>query len=178
MRHLNSSWQERRDKFNHDWLKNKYMPALGTFLNLLDDEIKDVEFERSFISEILPQWELHRDEAFALPKDFEEKMSPKALFDYIPLSRLENETKEWLSKLVHALWLTRHPIKQWMFDATASAYEVDAEYILLKKKLREFEDLQSTQALKTMRGEFVTFRKQCQNLARAIEKFPSEVKGI
>ncbi|MBL7204166.1 MAG: hypothetical protein ISS63_07535 [Desulfobacteraceae bacterium] len=178
MYYLIPIWQKRRSEFSHDWLKNKYIPALGTFLNILDQKVEDAEFQMSFLSEVLPQWKSHRDEAFALPREFIEKMSPKVLVDHVPLSFLDDGTKMWLRQLVHGLWVTRYPIKQWVFDAYASAHEVNAAYDLLKKKLKECQNMRAAQALTSIRDEFVAFRKQCQNLARAIEKFPSEVKAI
>ena len=72
-------WQKRRSEFNHDWLKNRFIPALAKWLNLLDDRIEDLSFEHTFVETVLPQWEDHREEALALPRDFEQEMSPRTL---------------------------------------------------------------------------------------------------
>ncbi len=172
------AWQKRRNAFNHDWLKPKLIPALANFLNILDDNLEDVESERSFASSVLPQWESHREEAFALPRDFESEMSPQCLFDLPPLSRCDEHTKQWLRSLMHSLWLTRYPVRQWVADVVACAEEVDATYNQLQEALHECADIQSASALKPFRKQFAEFRKRCQELGEAIAKFPREVRVI
>lgn len=116
------------------------------------------------------------EEAFALPRDFEREMSPQCLFDLPPLSRCDEHTKQWLRSLVHSLWLTRYPVRQWVADVTACAEEVDATYNQLQEALQKCADIQSASALQPCREQFVAFRRQCQNLGEAIAKFPSEVR--
>lgn len=176
MNRMTPTWQKRRSAFNHDWLKNQFMPALAKFQNLLDDRIEDVAFERSFVSSVLSQWESHREEAFALPRDFEREMSPRRLFDHPPLSRCDEQTKQWLRSLVHHLWLTRYPARQWVADATACAEEADAAYNRLQEAVGGCADIQSASALRPFREQFAEFRKRCLNLGVAIGNFLSEVR--
>src|ERR1051326_4473635 len=96
--HPFSSWQKRRSSFNHDWLKNQFMPALAKWLNLLDNKIEDPDFERAFIASVLPKWEQHREEALRLPRDFEQEMSPRRLFECHPLAHHNVHTKQWRSE--------------------------------------------------------------------------------
>jgi hypothetical protein len=172
---MTPEWQKRRTAFNHDWFKSQFIPPLARFINLLDGHIEDIEFGRSFVRCILPQWEAHSQEAFALPADFECQMSPQCLFDHPPLSRCEAGLKGRLKRLVHLLWLARYPVRQWVTDATACAEEVDATYHRLQKTLQSCENLGDASALKPFREQFAEFRKQCLALAKAIEKFPGEV---
>ncbi len=53
---------ERLDQvdFNHNWLKNRYLPALYRFLNLLRDEIEDPEFGTLFLTTHFRAWEHDR----------------------------------------------------------------------------------------------------------------------
>ena len=169
------TWQKRRSAFNHDWLKNSYIVALGSFLNLLDNKIEDADLEHSFIPSILPQWEFHRAEAFALPRDFERQMSPQNLFDRIPLSRCDENAKEWLGNLIHAVWLTRYPVRCWVADVTTCAEDVDIAYDNLREALKFCSDVESALILRRYRKQFVALRERCQKLAAAIENFPNEV---
>lgn len=170
-------WQKRRSEFNHDWLKNRFMSALASWINLLDDRIEDAALEDSFVTFTLSEWEFHRQEAVALPGDFEREMSPSSLFDLQPLSQCDNNTKQWLGELAHYLWLTRNPVDEWVANATERAKDVDAVYTRLQAALKDCTDVRSAEALRPLRNRFVEFRERCQELARAIEKFPSEVKA-
>lgn len=171
-------WQKRRSAFNHDWLKNRYMPALAKYLNLLDDRVEDREFERSFVSNILPEWQENLDEARALVLDFEQEMSPRRLFESPPLSRSDEDTRRWVGELVHALWLRRCPVKQWVSEAVEATERADAAYRNLRDLLRASADTRSAQAMIPYRAQFAEFRARCQGVANAVSKFPSEVKVV
>jgi hypothetical protein len=169
-------WHKRRSEFNHDWLKNRYMPALAKFLNLLDDKVEDEDFERAFVSSIFPEWEAHQEEVMCILRDFESEMSPKTLFCQPPLSKCDEQTKQWLGDLVHSLWLAKYPIKQWIEKAIMAANRVDMTYHHTVKTLESCTDTQSAQTLRRFYSMFDGYRRDCQELAIAIEKFPSEVK--
>jgi hypothetical protein len=178
MRNVTSQWQRRRSAFNHDWLKNRYMPALAKYLNLLDGRLEDPAFERSFVSNILPEWVEHCDEAFALARDFEGEISPRRLFDSLPLSRCDEATKEWMGKLIHGLWLKRNPVKQWIIQAVEATERAESAYQTLRACLENCADARLADATRSHRLVFAAFRARCQDLANAISIFPSEVKVI
>jgi hypothetical protein len=168
-------WQTRRSTFNHDWLKNRFIPALARFMNLLDDLVEDSEFERSFTTRILLEWEEHRSEALSLCLDFEREMSPRVLLDSPPLSYCDDETRQWLGNVIHALWLARYPVRDWIAEASASVSEADAAYDLLHSELIKFMYTQSVCTLYPLRQLFADFLRKCRKLANSIERFPSEV---
>ncbi len=170
-------WQKRRSDFNHDWLKNRYIPALAKWLNLLDDLIEDAASEAVFVTTVLSQWEDRRDEALALSRDFEVKMSPARLFDSVDWLRRRGD-EEWLRELVHELWLTRYPVRQWMADASANAVRADAAYQRLQAGLRECKEIRSAVVLRHLRPQFAEFRDCCQSVAQAVGRFSSEVRVV
>ena len=171
-------WQKRRAAFNHDWLENQYLPALAKWMNLLDGRVEDVQVEHNFVPDVLVQWEGRREEALALPDDFEEQMSPRQLFEEEPLLHCDAETKDWLGDLVHQLWLTRYPVKECISQASEQARETDRAYQQLQEALTKCDNVRSAEALHPFRDEFATFRDQCQGLAEAIEQFSSEIKVV
>lgn len=173
---LSPVWQKRRTAFNHDWLKNQFMPALAKWVNLLDDKIEDREFETLFLQWFFSEWERYRIEAFVIAEAFEKEMSPAQLFNGPPLSQCDCDTKVWLKDLVHGLWLERYPIKQWIAEAAVCAKNADDLYVRLRQALNEGINTQSAQALHPLRNMFAEFRDRCQELARAIERLPNEVK--
>lgn len=172
------SWQKRRSEFNHDWLKNKYIPKLGAWVNLLDERIEDVDLEKSYVTSILPDWESHKNEAIALPLDFEADMSPKTLFNEPPLSNCDDDTKQWLGELIHHLWLIRYSVDKLISDALESAKETNDSYGKLQSALKGCTNTSSVKALKPFRALFADFLKSCRALSEAIEKFPGGAAAV
>jgi len=172
-----SDWQKRRGEFNHDWLKNQYLIALGSWSNLLDRRIMDPALERSFVSEILPQWENARLEAESLACDFERNMSPCTLLNAPPLSRLDDVTKDWLGRIIHQLWMHRCRVNEMVSAALLEVNRADQAYARLKQALRTCSNTDSVDAMCSLRIEFSEFRSCCQGVAKALEEFPSEVKA-
>lgn len=172
-----AQWQTRRSRFNHDWLKNQFLPALDKFLNILDDQIEDDETEANFVSDVLPEWERKSAEARSLAEDFEQEMSPRTLFRQPPLANCDEESKKWLSELTHELWLIRHPVREKIIaEALSRAEDADTAYLRLSKALSGCADTKHAVALRPLCSEFLRFRQSCYQLALAIEKFPSEVR--
>jgi hypothetical protein len=175
---LITSWQKRRNAFNHDWLKNQFMPALAKFINLLGDRIEDHDFEVSFITQILPSWDSNWREALLLAQDFERGMSPRQMFDYLPLARCAEENKRWLHSLAHSLWLVRYPVREWVADTTIAAEEANSAYNRLQVALKKCDNIRSAEAIRPFREQFSDFRSRCQELATALSKFPNDVKVV
>lgn len=172
------SWQKRRSEFNHDWLKNKYIPKLGAWINLLDDRIEDSDLEKSYVASILPDWESHQNEALVLPEDFEAEMSPRMLFNELPLSNCNQDTKQWLGELIHHLWLMRCSVSQLVNNASESAKKTNEAYYNLLNALKNCKDIRKAEALRPFRDLFAELLRNCRSLSESIEKFPSEVTSL
>lgn len=172
-----SKWQRRRAAYNHDWLKNQYMPALAKCLNLLDGRIEDPQFEQTFVQNVLPQWEARYQEATQLSQDFERDMSPRRIVEQMDV-KSNGYDGMWLADLMHDLWLARYPVREWVEQAKEQAQKANRAYHQLQKALTECDDVQSAKALRPFRDEFAAFRDECQKLAEAIEQFPSEIKVV
>jgi hypothetical protein len=82
----------------------------------------------------------------------------------------------WVGGLVHALWLRRHPVRQWVEKAEAAAARADEAYTRLRDILRDCHDPDSAEATRYYLKQFVELRARCQDVANAVSKFPSEVK--
>lgn len=164
-------WQQRRSRFNHDWLKNEYLPALSTFLNILDDQIEDDRFERSFVADTFPRWELQHKVVTALIDEFESEMSPRNLLD----RRWRTPDKSWLSQLIDVLWRFRYPVAEWLSKAQIAADRANQSYMHLRCELEKPQDIGQSERLRQLRDDFARFRERCQELAKSIEKFPREI---
>ena len=171
-------WQSRRREFNHDWLKNRFIVALNSWLRLLDGAIEDSILEKSFIPDVLPQWEARRSEASVLIREFEREMSPRQLFSEPPLSRCDGQTKQWLGDLIHGLWLIRVSAKELTATAESSVAAVDAAYAELSRVARTRPQGELLADMKSHRRLFEQFRDACQKMGSAISEFPQEIKVV
>jgi len=171
-------WQSRRREFNHDWLKNRFIVALNSWLRLLDGAIEDSILEKSFLSDVLPQWEAQRGEVGELIRDFEKEMSPMQLFSEPPLSRCDPHTKQWLGELVHRLWLIRVCAKELTSTAERSVSAMDTAYAELSQIVRTRPTGDLVSSMKPHRRLFERFRDACQNLGETVSEFPHEIKVV
>ena len=176
---LISSWQNRRSAFNHDWLRLKYLNRLDAFIKRLKMPNSDLFRLCRFVEEDLLEWKRWRSEIEDLLETFEMEMSPKSLFKKEPLNRCDNKTRIWLGQLIHALWLARYPVKEWIHAAQNAFRNVNDQYnnivkILKSKKLDcESEDYRTT--LKPLIPRFFQFKQTCEELSRAIGMFPHQI---
>jgi hypothetical protein len=173
------SWQKRRSEFNHDWMKNRYLQALRSWLRLLsNNKVSDKITERTFIADTFPQWKIHYDEAIALANDFETEMSPKILFKEPPLTRCDDDTKYWLGELVHALWVDKYSVKALTSNTIELIAKTNQAYNILQTALQTCADTKNIEALRCFKPLFDEFCKYCESLSGAIEKFPSEIRVV
>jgi hypothetical protein len=168
------NWQKRRSEFNHDWLKNRYLPALAKCANILDGRVEDPEFETD-LPKTLGQWCDHRNEPRLLAEAFGAEMSPRILLDEVPLTGLPAEHRAGLAALVDALWRTRYPVAHWISNLIDRSDAVDAAYNSLDQILRSGAEPSAASVLRRNRSKLVDFHTACQALARAVEEFPSGV---
>lgn len=176
---LISSWQNRRSAFNHDWLKNKYLNRLNAFLERLNMPDSDPLRLSRFLTDDFSEWKKQQSKVKDLLETFEVEMSPKSLFKKEPLNRCNDETITWLGQLIHALWLARYPIKEWVHTAWNAFCDVNDQYnniaeVLKSKKLNwESEDYRT--ALKPLIPHFLQFKQACEELSQAIGMFPHQI---
>lgn len=170
-------WQKRRTELNHDWLKNRFMPALSKWLNLLDDKLNDPNFEGSFINSVLGEWEENKEQILELSKSFEHEMSPARLFDWPPLSYCDDETKCWLGKLLHTHWVETYSVHQLVAESIKSVEQIEACYQTIKESLPTTQTI-SAFSLRPLKQQFRALRDTCQILANNLSRFPTEIKVI
>jgi hypothetical protein len=171
-------WQRRRSRFNHDWMKNGFIPAVSSCLNSLQGRVESSELLVAFFDEILPEWEKHRETALELPRLFEEEMSPRILLNTPPLSLLPTETRFWLGAVVHGLWLARYPVREWVDDVSACVAEADSLYWQLREALGQQAGIGGSERGHAILPELGQFMEACFRLSKAIEQFPSDVRVI
>jgi hypothetical protein len=170
------AWQRRRGRFNHDWLKNQYIQALGKWINVLRRDVDDPGFDETFMASIFTQWRSHRIELSALLGDFELTMTPATLFESGPLASCDAETRRWLPDVIHQLWLVRNGCRSLLDRALAAADEVDRIYTDIDRIASQRRSTALDLAPFTER--FVALRAACETLGAILSQFPNKVLAI
>lgn len=167
-----SDWQRRRSDFNHQWLKNRFFSALDTADHVIRGLLHGNEYLHELMEEDLPEWLQRRMELDALLDDFIVQMSPRQLFNLLPLADLDPATKHLFSEFIHELWLVRYPVSAWVEEAKAVGFEVNERY----ERLMKIPPLDAEGAvLPEFIAAFWQFRSACRALSKAIERFPNRI---
>ena len=172
---MQCSWQSRRAAFNHDWLKNRYLPSLAKCLNVLDDRVEDSDFEQSFIARGFTEWESGYRTIQQLIDDFEDEMTPTRYLDDFCM---DHETKKWLTELGHLLWVNRHSIRILKREALVAARLADERYVELRKMADSYRRQDVSSCFRERKSEVKAFYDACQELSSVVSRFPMEVSVL
>jgi hypothetical protein len=172
---MTPSWQRRRNEFNHDWLKNRFIVPLNKWLALLEGEIEDAAFDRQFTKTMLQEWESHRETAADLAREFESAMSPSQIVATWPVSSGPDSSYEWLKNLSHHLWLARVPVRRWVEEALGSLHDADLAYAEVQALLKSCPNPPMAQNLSHGKSTFRMFRDACVAVGAKFSQFPGEI---
>lgn len=170
---VDEEWQAGRNRFNHDWMKNKFLLSLDRLVNIADDKIEDEEYANRFLSSGLLDWQAEAAKAEELIESFETAMSPQTYMDREPLCRSSH--REWLRIVVHALWRSRIHADELLSTAREKLLNAKDAYEAFRKCAAENCGKMDCDRLACCRSELVAFRDGCRELATAFEKFPHRV---
>jgi hypothetical protein len=160
-------WTERRARINHDWLKNRYLQALGMWMNMLDGQVEDRVFERRFIEGILPEWVQRRAELEQLLEDYPSALSPAQLLagpEALPISN----PPDWLGAALHALWLRRERIPERVAEVRTLVHQTDDAYARASQLLQGHVSAQALGQVPGAPEAFAELRARCEAVGRAL----------
>lgn len=172
------NWQAGRNRFNHDWLKNKFSLTLEKAVKIAQERIEDDEFAARFIENALPEFESEMHVARDLLESFEGAMSPRALLDREPLCRLDDCYRDWLGKVLHACWQSRIRSGELIKAATGRLEEALAACGRLKRCIDGKCGKMEGQQLACCQAELLAFRDACGELGLAISRFPNRIRVV
>ena len=170
-----AEWQSKRNRFNHDWLKNQYLLALSKLVNILDDRIEDADFVSEYLNSGFRIWEREFPEAILLVDQFTASMSPRVLFGQTHFSKLANQLP-FLPELTDALWRSKHQIDELVATARNAAITANKDYLLIAAVL-EAESAASAMVgrHRELRDLLASFRGHCSELAEAVALLPNRI---
>ena len=171
MRTAPSNWQTRRNKFNHDWLKNKFLNSFSDFIEQLKKRDPDLVRLSEFLAADFPAWESHRREAQRIVQSFEDSMSPRRFFNYSPLNRCDDETQEWLGDLVHELGLSRYPVKSKAKESREALVEVNELYEKIAYESAQSNPIELTK-LTALYPQFCELKETYETFSNTLSNLP------
>lgn len=173
-----NNWQKRRSEFNHDWLKLKYLNAMRSFIDRLEtDDLSSPGRIQEFIKIDFPTWREHSTDAWWLVNNFEQEMSPKVLFNTVPLANCSDETKAWLVPLEHELWLSRCSVKKRIDNLSKLVECVDKGFVELSALIPAFDEYY-VENLKAELPKWKKFAGACFELSNCLSEFPRRIEVL
>ena len=166
-----SEWQVRRNKFNHDWLKNKFLNSFDDFIVQLKKSKPAVTRVSEFLATDFPAWKTHQQEAQWIVESFEDSMSPRRLLASSPLNRCADETHAWLGNLVHGLWLTRYPVKRKIQESRDALAAVNKMYEKIIRELEQSRPIELTKLIALL-PQFSELQETYQTLSKTLSNLP------
>ena len=171
-------WKKKRSQFNHDWLKNIYIPNVATYINILDNKIEDDDFVENFLTNIFKGFELHIHDAVSLIDEFIDEMSPRVLFNEQPLIRLDEDVREIFSDIIHKLWCDKYFVYKRIYQIR----KLINNTIIAYKRILDIGFSNNinlnVKSFSIYKPLFLEFLFTCRELSKAIEKIPSDIKMV
>lgn len=163
-------WRRGRAAFCHDWLKNRFLPALRGAANCLEGKVNDPEVERLFFVEALPSWPSQRASVAGLLDEFEYAISPVATLQQWRRAMGTVESQEWASiaQVSHALWLARSDARRRLLEVSAALKASDEAFAALERVVAA----QGSRA--ELRGSMAALGDRLQELSRRLYALPDE----
>lgn len=133
---------------------------------------------RRAISEDVLRWRERRGEVPQLLERFETEMSPRALFDLLPLSRCTEATRRWLIPVIHELWLARGHLREKIAKAMKAYGEAERVYEHALAEIEKLSDSPSIAELLEIDKSLNAFTTSCELLSRCISDLPRDIRCV
>jgi hypothetical protein len=161
-------WSRRRQRFNHDWLKNQFLTALAHLVSIARGQVEDPAFVKHFVDRVFPQWPCRRKDVLELAASFEIQMSPRVLFCSEPLASNPGMQEQWVADLIDALWRARTQPQRKLEELHDAVEGCDAAWNAFGQATSPFNGRLDVKTLKEMYIEF-------SDLAHVLSEFPTVV---
>jgi hypothetical protein len=172
-----SNWQADRGQINHNWLQNGVLVGLHHALNISSGMVRSQNARGSLLEDV-QRWQERRNELPEFLGRFENEMSPKVLFDRIPLCRCSIETRRWLIPLTHELWFRREKVQD-KIGAAKEAYDnAELTYRAVQSNLGNIPESPTLEDLRPFERLLREFMTACEYLSRAISALPHEIRVV
>jgi hypothetical protein len=158
-------------------MKNRYLPRLATYVNLLEGKVRDPEFVRDFDRLVLEEWRQHRDDVSVLLETFEREMAPSFLFGTAPLSA-SGAAYRWVAAVADALWRTRLGTPTLLPEARRASKYAAVQFSRLAAACDAGRLPEAGASVARALDELRKFRDGCEVLGVAISALPQSIRVV
>ena len=158
-------WERLRSRFNHDWLKNRFQSAVGSFLNSLSGKGFPIKDTLGTMPVVMGEWPGELEQLKGVLQDFERVVSPETLLELPPLINMDDATRRWLKPLIHQLWWKGRGNEKLKNAAEEAITRANEEYKRLNELLKTADAEQNIELLKQVAGKMEV---EFYGLAKAI----------
>lgn len=172
-----SKWQADRSHLNHGWLQNGVLVGVRHAQGISRGAVRSRSARQSISANVL-RWKERREEVPRLLMRFENEMSPRILFDYPPLCRCSEATKQWLVPVIHELWLARGHFREKIARARVAYEEVERTYGGALAKVEQLPASPSSSELNAVDGVLGALAASCDVLSQCISELPRNIRCV
>jgi hypothetical protein len=169
------NWQERRSRFNHDWLSNRFINNLSGFIAMAQQNRPDKKFLAKFIENDMAEWPQKIREAEKIVESLQMMLSPVKFFENEPL-KSAGAKWPWLKAFVVGMWRIRENIDELKADLKKKIMTANAQYQLIMKRQTNNQAINSIN--KKAVDEFIKLRDLCVQMASAFSQLPRKTRII
>jgi len=168
------TWSVERSRFNHDWLKNSYLPALNLLVDRLSNPPTDGGAGPDRLLARLGEWHLWRPPLTDLLATAETALSPRGWVDETPADAAPPAVRSALADLAHLLWLARSRVTERVRAASDAVTAADTAYAALTAAVDRVPLPRTWATLAPLRDTAIAFRDACAAVATAIGALPRD----
>lgn len=172
-----SKWQIDRGQLNHNWLQNGVLVGLNHALSIVNGSVRTSKVRKSLTNNVL-RWQERKMELRELLVRFENEMSPRVLFETLPLCRCSEETKKWLVPIIHELWLKRENIMTKISVARESYQKVEVAFAQVSQSLNKLPETPAGEDYVSFVITLRLFTAACETLSQSISALPQEIRCV
>ncbi len=169
MNSFEPSWQKSRKRWNHDWLKNRWIPAISAYCRVLAGEVIDDSSTMSIYSRLNDDFLPGCTEVRGIINRFRQEMSPRLLFQFAPLSHCDTETLRWLPEVTEQLWLSKYGVDQ---ITRAAAFQLEQTETAARDLLQAIREGQRSDSVVSLSQKLLN---ACVSLSEGLSAFPDQI---
>ena len=165
-----ADWQIEKSRLNHGWLRNSILAQLR-----LEEKYLATREDICVLKATLEEWRTHHDEIREMIERFIPAESPQNVLSEVPLSRLGNNDRQWLAKVIHECWLKRTLATSVVHEALEAFQQCRKNYMELSLSFSEVfvaseyrPHAASDQELKLQDDRYSDLSKHIRKFARSV----------
>ena len=131
-------WNRTRSDFNHAWLKNRLVVALGRARNVLAGAVQDDAIWND-LSALLSEWPDRKEEARRVLSAYPEAASPRQCAEAALVANLPPDAADWLADLAHQRWSEQEKPELQLSNAFDALVALDTKIRIVSTLLSDVE---------------------------------------